>query len=77
MTEEQLKEELGRAYRCIVGLYNKIPQNEKKGAMFFYHSLTIAAAKRCVYKDQMDGAEYFVGKGVEELHNAMNLGEQP
>jgi hypothetical protein len=73
---EQLRVELGRAYRAIRGMYTahvageKIPQST-----LAYHSPTIAAAIRFVDEGAMDGSEYFVGKPVDVLHAALKLAE--
>lgn len=71
MTNDELKTELERAYRCIQGMHNALI----RGSEFpmHYHALTIAAAKRFVYEDALDGSEYFTGKPVDVLHAALRL----
>ena len=72
LTKEQLEVELGRAYRCIQGMHNAL----RNGAEFaeFYHSPTLGAAKRYVYLSEMDGSQFFEGKPITELHEALSLG---
>lgn len=74
MTEEQLREELERAYRCISGFY----VSRRKGELldkttFAYHSPTVAAARRYVTEGELDGSEYFIGKNVSVMHAALDL----
>lgn len=71
MTNEELTLELQRAYRCIQGMHNALTT----GADFHeaYHAPTIAAAKRSVFEDALDGSDYFVGKPVEVLYTALRL----
>lgn len=64
--------ELERAYRAIRGFYTAA----QKGAlpdktMLAYHSPTIAAACRFVKTGELDGSEYFTGKPVDVLHEAL------
>lgn len=75
MTPEQMKLELENAYRCIQGLYKIVNERPTQSATLAYHRLTIAAAKRFVYLGELDGAEYFIGKSVDELTAAMILPE--
>lgn len=71
------KTELERAYRCIRGLYGKIANGEKPNAtMLAYHSPTLAAAIRFVEEGALDGSEYFIGKDVSVLHEAMRRYEK-
>lgn len=69
---EKLKTELERAYRAIRGFYtayqNGTPSDR---AVVAYHSPTIAAACRFVKTGELDGSEYFIGKPVEVLHEAL------
>ncbi len=69
--EEQLKIELGRAYRCIQGMHNALTN----GGQFaeIYHLLTIGAAKRFVFENDLSGSQYFEGKHVSVLHEALCL----
>jgi len=71
MNEDQLKTELVRAYRCIQGMHHAI----NKGGQFneTYHAMTIAAAKRYVFEDDLSGSDYFIGKPVEVMHAALRL----
>lgn len=71
LTNEQLKEELGRAYRCIQGMHTSM----SKGTVFpeGYHQLTIAAAKRFVFEGTLDGTQHFVGKHHDVLRAALRL----
>ena len=71
LTKEQLEVELQRAYRCIQGLHTSF----LKGSSFSesYHALTLGAAKRFVYKGELDGSVYFEGKHVSVLHDALKL----
>jgi hypothetical protein len=66
---ERLKEELGRAYRCISGLY-KLAKGVglSDNTTVAYHSLTIAAARRYIREDSLDGANYFIGKHFTVMH---------
>lgn len=64
-----LETELERAYRALVG-YQSGRLNDAARA---YHALTVAAAKRFVFEDALDGSEYFIGKPVEVLHAALRL----
>lgn len=68
----RLEIELGRAYRALHGFYACYAKGERPNdAMLGYHSLTIAAAARFVNQGALDGAEYFIGKSVDVLHDAM------
>lgn len=74
MNEEQLRQELERAYRCISGFYTR----HRKGELLdkttlAYHSPTIAAARRFVAEGELGGAEYFIGKNVSVMHAALDL----
>lgn len=65
-------EELGRAYRCIRGLYGAIANGEQPNqAMLGYHSPTIAAAHRFVHENSLEGAGYFIGKHVDVLRETL------
>jgi|HubBroStandDraft_4_1064222.scaffolds.fasta_scaffold00019_35 hypothetical protein len=71
---KRLTTELERAYRCIQGLYHAagdgahVPDNIKT-----YHCMTIGAAKRFVFDESLDGAEYFLGRQLDVLHAALRL----
>jgi len=72
MTNQELTKELERAYRCIQGMHNAICT----GGDFTgegYYAMTIGAAKRFVFEGELDGSEYFIGKPVEVLHEALRL----
>lgn len=73
---ERLRTELERAYRCICGFYTALRKDEllDKTATA-YHSLTIGAARRFQLEEghPLDGSEYFIGKQVDVLHNALKL----
>ncbi|RWI96404.1 MAG: hypothetical protein EOR22_06495 [Mesorhizobium sp.] len=70
--DEKLKLELERAYRAIRGFYtayqNGVPADR---SVIAYHSPTIAAACRFVMTGSLYGSEYFIGKPVEVLREAM------
>ena len=75
MTDEEarLTKELQRAYRAIRGFYTfasngKLPDK----TMLAYQAPTIGAACRFVSEGALDGADYFMGKPVDLLHNALN-----
>ena len=66
------KTELERAYRALRGLYGAIAQGEMPDkALMGYHSPTRAAAARFVHEGELDGSEYFIGKDVSVLHDAL------
>lgn len=73
MSEDELKTELERAYRCIQGMHKALVDAHIQTASMAYHAPTIGAAKRFVFLGALDGAEYFIGKDVGELHKAMAL----
>lgn len=79
MTEaERLTIELERAYRAIRGLYTAALKGGKPDqTMMAYHSPTIAAACRFVKTGSLEGAEYFVGKPIEVLHEALSSDAPP
>ena len=70
---EHLRTELGRAYRCIRGFWTatKAEKVLDKTALA-YHSPTIAAACRFVADGALDGSEYFIGKHVSVMHEALD-----
>jgi hypothetical protein len=73
---ERLTRELERAYRCIVGFSTAHRKGELlDSTAFAYHSPTIGAARRFVIEDtdEIDGADYFDGKHVSVLHDALKL----
>ena len=74
MTEEQLRKELERAYRCIVGFHSAHRKGELLDKTAFgYHSMTIGAARRFVKEGELDGSDYFIGKKPDALHAALDL----
>lgn len=73
MTEEQLKLELERAYRALRGFWTAAQNGALPDqTMLAYHAPSIAAACRFVETGDLDGSEYFVGKPVDVLHQALN-----
>ena len=66
---ERLRQELGRAYRAIQGLWNARVNHTPfpEG----YHAPTIAAARRFITDDSLEGAAYFEGKQVDVLHEVL------
>lgn len=68
-----LKKELERAYRCIRGFWTVTKRGEivDDKTMLAYHSPTIAAACRFVAEGSLDGSEYFIGKHVSVMHEAL------
>lgn len=69
---ERLKIELGRAYRALHGFAHAHRKGERlNDTAVGYHSPTIGAAARFVREQSLDGAEYFVGKPVAVLHEAL------
>ena len=74
MTEIDLRKELERAYRCICGFHTALRKGELLDkTTTAYHSPTIAAARRFAIEGKLDGAEYFIGKKVDVLHNALKM----
>ena len=72
MSEEELKVELQRAYRCIQGFWTAYKNGTlPTSTVISYHSLTIAAACRFIKEDTLDGTEYFIGKTPEVLQDAL------
>ena len=65
----RLEQELARAYRALVGF----DSGKLTAASRAYHAPTLAAAKRFVFEDALDGSEYFTGKPVDVLHAALRL----
>lgn len=75
MTDEEarLTNELERAYRAIRGFYTFAKEGKTPDeGMLSYHVLTIGAACRFVAEGALDGADYFIGKPVDVLHNALD-----
>ena len=70
-----LKTELGRAYRCIMGMHTALKAANVEFGSSGYHTPTIGAAKRFVWEGELDGSNYFIGKPVEVLHAALRLPE--
>jgi hypothetical protein len=67
------EKELERAYRCIRGFWTATKKGEPlDGTALTYHSPTIAAACRFVADGKLDGAEYFIGKHVSVMHEALD-----
>jgi len=65
--------ELERAYRAISGFYTAAQNGTVPDkTMLAYHSPTIAAACRFVKTGELDGSDYFIGKPVEVLHEALS-----
>ena len=74
MTPIEIELELGRAYRALRGFYGKAIKGELPDkTMLAYHSPVIAAALRFVHEGALDGAQYFIGKHVSVMHEALNL----
>ena len=74
MAEVDLRKELECAYRCICGFHTALRKGELLDlTATAYHSPTIAAARRFVVEHELDGAEYFIGKQIDVLHNALKL----
>jgi hypothetical protein len=71
---ERLRKELGRAYRCIRGFWTVTKKGDLVAdkTMLAYHNPTIAAACRFVADGALDGAEYFIGKHVSVMHEALD-----
>ena len=68
-----LEKELARAYRCIRGFWTAAKEgNVIDKTALAYHSPTIGAACRFVADGALDGAEYFIGKNVSVLHQALD-----
>lgn len=71
---EFLEKELDRAYRALCGYAKSADKGEPLGeTTIAYHSPTVAAAKRHTILGETDGAEYFIGKHVSVLHEALAL----
>lgn len=70
---QQLRTELGRAYRCILGMHNALKAMQADIPGNGYHLVTVAAARRFAFEDALDGTDYFIGKPVEVLHAALAL----
>lgn len=69
---QKLRTELGRAYRALHGLYASYARGvQPSNTMVGYHSITIAAAARFVNEGSLDGTDYFIGKSVDILHDAL------
>lgn len=72
---ERLRMELERAYRALFGFWNATQKGQVLGeAAQSYHAPTIAAACRSVNDGSLDGSEYFIGKPVSVLHDALRGG---
>lgn len=66
--------ELQRAYRCIVGFHTALRKDERLNrTSVAYHLPTIGAARRFVFQDSLEGADYFEGKHISILHEALAL----
>ena len=69
---ERLEKELGRAYRALQAFYRCIVSGRTPDdTMLAYHSPAVGAAIRYVDEEAMDGADYFVGKHISELHEVL------
>lgn len=70
---KRLTTELGRAYRCVWGFFTSRRRKELlDDTAMAYHSLTAGAAGRYVNYESLDGSDYFIGKHVSVLHEALN-----
>ncbi len=68
--------ELQRAYRALQAFYRaEIAGKPLPAVTIAYHSAPIAAALRFVDSGALDGAEYFEGKPVAVLHDALKLAQ--
>ena len=66
------KKELERAYRALQAFYRAhVDGRRLPEAAVIYHSMTIAAAIRFVDEDKLEGADYFVGKQFDVLHEVL------
>lgn len=69
-----LHHELERAYRAVQAFANAEAKGEfLSGGTLAYHAPTVAAAKRFVFEDALDGVAYFEGKPVGVLEAALRL----
>ena len=73
MTNEELTIELQRAYRCIQGMHNALRAVQADFPGNGYHAPTIGAAKRFVFEGALDGSNFFEGKHISILHEALRL----
>jgi hypothetical protein len=72
VNEQQLTEELGRAYRCIVGFYTAHFRGESLDrTALVYQCTVIGAAQRFVFDGELDGSNYFEGKSLDVLRDAL------
>jgi hypothetical protein len=68
--------ELGRAYRALRGYYGCAVKGRPVDAtMRAYHAPTVGAAIRFVHEESLDGADYFVGKPIQVLHDVLQTAE--
>lgn len=69
---ERLVKELSRAYRALHGFYNCNRHGERPtDGMLAYHGPTIGAAARFVREGSLEGADYFEGKQLDVLREAL------
>lgn len=69
-----LEKELGRAYRAIRGFYSAAKNKTlPDDVVLSYHAPTIGAANRFVYEESLEGSEFFIGKSVDVLHEALKM----
>lgn len=75
MTEEaRLRIELERAYRALRGFWTFACKEEVPDrSMLAYHSMTIGAACRFVDEGDIAGSNFFEGKPVAILHDALSM----
>lgn len=71
---KHLETELGRAYRALHAFTLAADRGESLDKVATtYHSMSIGAARRFVYEEKLDGSEYFIGKPLEVLRDALML----
>ncbi len=72
LTNEELKDELRKAYRALRGIYGNVANGQSVNpAVVAYHSPTLGAAMRFVEEGALDGSKYFIGKPVEVLYKTL------
>lgn len=71
-TRRDVERELERAYRAVYALYNEYTCSPQYDPTKYAHiCLTLGAAARFVLDGRLDGADYFVGKHIDVLHEAL------
>lgn len=72
---KKLRKELERAYRCVKGFWTMTQRGETIAdkMTLTYHSPTIGAACRFVAEGSIAGSDYFEGKHISVLHDALKL----